>query len=268
MDNSDETEPPTEEPKPRRRKTRWRKAPPIRFRYDSEEWTMTYMDTVTLLITLFVLLLSFSTINKEKFNAVAEALNLNKYGAAIVTGKTAGAKVLPLPVKKEEKAPSSPPQNDETDPEAFAKDVRAQLSGMGLSDVVEVKVSKELLDLQLNESVLFSSGEADLTDQGASVVARLVGFLSVLGTTISVEGHTDTIPIATDRFPSNWELSASRAASVARRLIGAGISAERIHIRGYADTHPLAANDTEEGRRKNRRVNLVLKKAESAGTPP
>lgn len=259
MDNNDEDPPPVLIP--RRRKSRPRHGPPGQFRTESEEWMMTYMDTVTLLITLFVLLLSFSTINKEKFNAVAEALNLKKYGPSIVVGQDAGLKKIPLPERREEEAP---PSREEPDPDAFAKNVRDKLSSMGLSDVVEVKVSKELLDLQLNESVLFSSGEADLTGQGASVVARLVGFLSESGTTISVEGHTDNIPIATERFPSNWELSASRAASVARRLIDAGIAASRIHIRGYADTHPLATNDTEEGRQKNRRVNLVLKKAEPA----
>lgn len=218
-----------------------------------EEWMLTYMDTVTLLVTLFVLLLSFSTVSEEKFKSVAEGLSLDKYGAILHTG-------TPIVVSPSTPVPIVPPQTSALDvPEPdFASGLNEKLRQQGLTDLVEMKVHENVVDLQLNESVLFATGEAELTEQGLSVIARLVPLIEASGMNVSVEGHSDNIPISTARFPSNWELSATRAASVGRELIEGGIRPKRLHIRGYADTKPVASNDTTEGRGKNRRVNLVL----------
>ena len=87
---------------------------------------------------------------------------------------------------------------------------------------------------------------------------KLVPLLARGGHTITVEGHTDNVPISTPQFPSNWELSAARASTVVRHLIARGIPADRLSAVGYADTRPLAANDTEAGRAKNRRVSIII----------
>ncbi len=215
-------------------------------RWPADEWMLTYMDTVTLLVTLFVMLLSFSTIDREKFDAVIKGLNLEKYGTGVMTGSFTLVDIAP---EITEEAPR---------PEDIAAGLQDELAEQGLTDLVDVKVRENVVDFQLNESVLFVSGQADLIAKGLSVVARLVPVLVKLDAAISVEGHTDNVPISTERFPSNWELSAARAASVTRKLIGDGIGEKRVHIRGYAATRPVADNDTAEGRQQNRRVNLIL----------
>jgi len=229
-----------------------------------EEWMLTYMDTVTLLVTLFALLLSTSSVDEEKYQALAEGLSLEKYGAGILTGSLSVEEKLTEKEGEPQLAPASneaPPPVPDTDDEK----IRRELSRQGLTDLVEISVQKNVIDLQLNEIVLFQTGEAILLDKGLSVVSRLAPILMGMGHSLSVEGHTDNIPISTSHFPSNWELSAARAASVARELIRAGLSPSKVHIRGYADTRPIADNRRPEGRYKNRRVNLILKASGDKG---
>jgi chemotaxis protein MotB len=110
------------------------------------------------------------------------------------------------------------------------------------------------------EKTLFAPGAADLENNGLEILMRLVSVLRKSGVFISVEGHADNLPIANDRFVSNWELSAARAVSVVTFLAGeGGINPERLFAVGYGDTRPLAANDTVENRQKNRRVEINLK---------
>lgn len=227
-----------------------------------EEWMMTYMDTVTLLVTLFVLLLSFATIDKEKFEAVAHGLSLGKYGAGILMGSIGVSKkeaapvaVAPAPVIPAEEPEAPPEPEPRTD---LAAEISRSIDEQGLAGMVEVTARADVIDLQLNERVLFEAGRAALTSQGASVVARVAPILTTRPYEVSVEGHTDNVPISTERFPSNWELSGARAASVARALIGSGVAPDRVRIVGFADTEPVAPNDTPQGRQQNRRVNLLL----------
>lgn len=106
---------------------------------------------------------------------------------------------------------------------------------------------------------MFASGQAELTAQGRGVIESLVEVLESFDGQISVEGHTDNIPIATARFPSNWELSAARAIAVVRHLESEGLDIYRMRAVGYADTQPMENNTTPEGRAANRRVELILR---------
>jgi outer membrane protein OmpA-like peptidoglycan-associated protein len=103
-----------------------------------------------------------------------------------------------------------------------------------------------------------NAGAAELLDGGKRVLTGLLPLLSAGGYMISVEGHTDSVPIATERFPSNWELSGARAASVVRELIALGIDENRLELSGFAHTRPLGDNATPAGRERNRRVNILL----------
>jgi chemotaxis protein MotB len=132
-----------------------------------------------------------------------------------------------------------------------------------------VRRHRARLEVEIRADILFASGVAALAPQALDPLRNLGGILAGFPNPLRVEGHTDDVPIATAAFPSNWELSAARAASVARLFIDAGVDPRRLAIMGLGEYQPEASNATEDGRNKNRRVKLiVLGSAESADVPP
>ncbi|SDG08566.1 chemotaxis protein MotB [Onishia taeanensis] len=123
---------------------------------------------------------------------------------------------------------------------------------------VEVSSVSEGINLRIQDRLVFESAAADLTEIGEDVVNRLVNIIQRYDGTVSVEGHTDSRDIDTERFPSNWELSAARATAILRQLQAAGVDAKRLRAIGYGDTRPLESNDTSEGRSANRRVEVIV----------
>lgn len=145
------------------------------------------------------------------------------------------------------------------DAENQAMEIASQLEKEISDDLVEIEAKGRKIVIRVEEKGSFRSGSARLEDDFIPVLLKLVDVLAATSGRISVEGHTDDIPINTLEFPSNWDLSAQRALQVARGLIDAGLpDAKRISVSGFADTRPLVANDTPENRAKNRRVELVL----------
>nr|WP_296748135.1 OmpA family protein [Thioalkalivibrio sp.] len=132
---------------------------------------------------------------------------------------------------------------------------------------LELLLDRHQLRLEVGNDILFPSGTADLADAGRSLLAELSDALSDERLKISVEGHTDDVPISTARFPSNWELSSIRATTVARELIALGVPQQRLRVTGYADTRPRAVNDSPTNRALNRRVSLVLEVVEDPLPP-
>lgn len=135
----------------------------------------------------------------------------------------------------------------------------AELDEPALQGRVEVTRQPGGLDLEISDSILFTPASAALTDGGRALLDDLAGVLASLPYELSVEGHTDDRPIATERYPSNWELASARASGVTRHLVGRGIAADRLRAVGYADTRPLADNASAEGRARNRRVSFILR---------
>lgn len=140
--------------------------------------------------------------------------------------------------------------------EAQASALAGRFEDMG--DDVEVSTIADRVQLRVKDNILFPTAEAGLSGPGSALLARLADRLGDSDYRITVEGHTDNRPIRTWRYPSNWELSAARAAAVVRELIDAGIRPGRLYAVGLADTQPIAGNDTATGRAENRRVDLVL----------
>lgn len=132
----------------------------------------------------------------------------------------------------------------------------------GLNKTVNIKVTQGYAQLEIQDSVLFKSSEADLTASGGVLLKRLIPLLKQAVGLILIEGHTDNIPIKTARFTSNWELGASRATSVLHFLVLQQLDSNRLRAITYADTMPIADNSTPEGREKNRRVNILIKLSE------
>jgi chemotaxis protein MotB len=116
--------------------------------------------------------------------------------------------------------------------------------------------------IKIDMKVIYKGGEADIIPASIPMLDSVVKLLHSFEYSVRVEGHTDDIPIRSDKFPSNWELSSSRAASVVRHFISKGIPAKRFVVEGYSSFHPMASNDTKEGRAENRRVEIVFRKEE------
>ncbi|GGC96037.1 OmpA/MotB family protein [Vreelandella lutescens] len=198
-----------------------------------ESWLTSYLDVLTLLITLFVLLLALTPPGGGE-GSDSDAMR-------------AASAVMSLPLAS--LATGIHPRHDGLQP---------QMAGLNIPGV-SVSQGQEGVTLRIDDSLLFPSGNDVLTPQGQVVLERLSSVLETFDGQISVEGHTDNVPITTVRFPSNWELSAGRAIAVVRQLERQGIAISRMRAVGYADTQPMESNATSEGRAANRRVELLLR---------
>ena len=137
-----------------------------------------------------------------------------------------------------------------------------------IRNMINVMATETEVDLVIKDDVLFAEGSTELTPLGHSVLDAIAQLLKSDDYPVSVEGHTDNIPIHTAQFPSNWELSSFRATNVARYFIRRGIATDRLRAIGYADTRPVSSNDSEAGRARNRRVSLVIHMQEASRKPP
>ncbi|WP_458525028.1 OmpA/MotB family protein [Onishia taeanensis] len=197
---------------------------------DGENWLTSYLDVLTLLITLFVLLISMTG---GQANVPSTPHKSAAPGIAAVGERQAG--MLPRP----------------------GSGVNAALSDLAMDGVVVARHAQGMM-LRIADHLLFDTASAALTPRGKATLSQLIDKLAAFPGSISVEGHSDSRPITTARFPSNWELSGARASAVLRFLTQQGISATRLRAIGYADTQPLSLNEDTEGRARNRRVELVL----------
>ncbi|WP_305906766.1 OmpA family protein [Methylomarinum sp. Ch1-1] len=169
----------------------------------------------------------------------------------------------PLP-EQEQAAESKTEPKDEA---AMQQQLHSQLQQLGLSDSINMTVTQGYAQLEIQDNILYQSSEATLTETGRSVLSKLTPLLKQAKGLIYIEGHTDNRPIKTAQFPSNWELGAARATSVLHFLASQQIDASRMRAVTYADTQPIADNATEPGRRKNRRVNIVVKMPDNTNVP-
>ncbi|MDI5922853.1 OmpA family protein [Halomonas sp. LR5S13] len=217
-------------------------SPPNQGDADGESWLMSYLDVLTLLITLFVLLLSMAgngqaTSGNQLSGQTIKAVSPQAQLASIATSTGVAPMTSGLRPRHEGLQP--------------------QFKGLEIEGV-SVAEGNRGITLRIDNNLLFASGQARLTSRGRTVLQGLMETLQTFDGRISVEGHTDNMPISTSRFPSNWELSTGRAISVLRYLASAGLPEGRLRAIGYADTQPLASNDTSSGRAANRRVELLL----------
>lgn len=207
---------------------------------EEETWVTTYMDLLTLLLVLFVVLLA-----SADFNTTPEDRTRMEQATAFMTA-------LGIDL-------------DDTSVEelaALGHRLRSDFQAAGFGDQVEITASGDALTVRLSDKILFQSGEAHFTDaQAIELMQPLVVALKRNEYYVSVEGHTDSVPIQTARFPSNWELSSARASFVVRHLIEQGVPPYRLRAIGYGESQPIGDNQTEAGRQLNRRVHFVLRRA-------
>ncbi len=262
--------------------------------YDAGEndWSVSYTDMVTLLMIFFAVLSSFNIRNNNPppsgadtsitqvapktpktvfdgqgttvadFGVPANLDNtVSQYDdPEAVTGTThaaptgegeGGPKDATKPAE-----PPKPAENKEN--KELADKLQALVQKDQLAGQVQVISAGDTVTLRISDKILFASGRAGLEASGLALVGKLSSVLKEAGGDISIEGHTDSVPISTPQFPSNWELSSARAATVLRQFMVLGLPATKMRAIGYADTKPVASEISEEAKAKNRRVEIVI----------
>lgn len=239
-----------------------------------ERWLVSYSDFITLLLALFVVMYAISQVNEGKYRVVAGSLvtafgnqpnQLNREPIAVMApdslppihGRTGDSARDHLLAKKARRMAEMQRQRQEK-MEIIARDIMAAFDPLLKNGQMRVMSSDLGVRVEIEASLLFAPGEALLHEESRRVLGSIAEVLKNLDYAIQVEGHTDNMPVATEKFPSNWELSAVRASSVVRLLIDNGIEPTRLTAVGYGENRPLESNDSEEGRKHNRRVTMMI----------
>lgn len=225
------------------------------------EWMTTYSDMVTLLLCFFVLLFSFATLDVQKFQAVAQSMS----GSLGVLDSGMTVSMEPLV----NTFPSDMPIEEEEEFSRLYEEISEYVRENNLANSITIFLDERGLLVRFLDNVFFDSGKADLKPEAKEIITKVAEILKKNNYSIRIEGHTDNVPMHSFRFPSNWELSTTRAVNVVRFLIEVnGLEAKRLSASGYADQHPVDSNDTPEGRQKNRRVDMVILRSEINTTTP
>lgn len=221
----------------------------------ADRYLITYADLITLLLGLFVVLYSTAQVDQERFKEFAIAatdyfrtkdLKVVEGGEGIFEGRRDG---VPEPI-----LPAASSKNMEE----ITEEVREKLAAFINSGGVEVIATEGGIRLIMQEKLLFPSGRAELITEGNRALDSLASILSNWQMTIEVDGHTDSDPIKTFQYESNWHLSSARALNVAYSLIRKGVPDFNLVIRGFGPQRPIADNTTPEGKARNRRVEIGI----------
>jgi len=229
--------------------------------HNRERWLISYADFITLLFGFFVVMYSISSVNEGKYQRLSESLE----GVFSAPARA----VQPIPIGDMPAQPRIDPVqpivlSDMDVPreyptlERIADSFASAFEDLVKQGVISVDRRDNWLEVTLPNSLLFGAGEAEPHYDAFDITDAVAAILAETDNAILVEGFTDNLPIRTDRYPSNWELSAARAATFVRMLAAEGVAPERMAAVGYGEYHPVARNDTPRGRRQNRRVVLLI----------
>lgn len=229
-----------------------------------ERWLVSYADFITLLFAFFVVMYSISSVNEGKYKVLSQAL--------VGVFNDPDRSVKPIPIGEERPLTTRAAQPLVTDSElseaaigeaadplqTIANDVRQAFGDLIASDQLTVRGNELWIEIELKSSLLFGSGDAMPSDMAFSIVDKVASILKPFDNPVHVEGFTDNLPISTAQYPTNWELSTARAASIVRMMAMEGIDPRRMAAVGYGEFQPVADNASADGRGRNRRVVLVI----------
>lgn len=214
-------------------------------------WLVTFNDVMTLLMTFFVMVFAMSSLDFMKMKSFTGALQ-SALGVLEEGTMTSVALVDSL----EDLAAQG---GWNVDGEEERESIGAAITDLDAEVGVSVQMSDRGALITLKDTVLFGSGRAEISADAFPLLDKIAFILKRSSFPISVEGHTDNVPISTGRFPSNWELSVARAVIVVRHLCEkGGMPPQRLSAAGYGESKPLVPNDTPEHRASNRRVEIIL----------
>jgi chemotaxis protein MotB len=251
---------------------------------NDERWLLTYADMITLLMALFMVLFSISSVNISKFVTLQQSLHQAFSGSILTGGRAimqAGSESTAHHEPEDADVQTIVPQvpaigspkgaaakqftNANREQQDFQR-IKAMLdeyaSAHGFAKDVRTKVGKDGLEVQvLTDNLLFDSGSAALQPAGMPLLTEIANLVNVDKThPVQVSGYTDDVPIHSTVYPTNWELSTARADTVVRYLISHDVKALRLSAAGYSYLHPADSNATATGRARNRRVEILLQR--------
>ncbi len=218
------------------------------------EWMTTFSDLMTLLLCFFILMFAMSEVKQAKFSQAADSLreglgtaDTESEDPAQMTGAASAADTTGASLEKAV----------EDMMEKIKEKLENFVSEHELKNTLDVSQDDNGVSLSIQDVVLFRPGSAFIESSSEWVLDTLAILVEEINLPLIVEGHTDNSPIRTAQFPSNWELSAVRAAGVVRELVERNFDPNAIYIEGYGHQRPIESNNTREGRATNRRVNLL-----------
>ncbi len=234
-----------------------------------ETWLIPYADLLTLLLALFIVLFASSKIDVKKFDQMVHSLNVAFNGGI---GFFDNPSPVPIPPEiaqptvtvqkwesKEERERKERFQKETEDLEKLKKQLDTVISRSSLQESLQTKLTEMGLMITILDNALFDSGSAVVRPEAQKLAAEIAGLLVPQPRRVAVLGHTDNVPIHTDEFPSNWDLSSKRALNFMKILLqNPNLDPKRFSATGYGEYHPIASNDTPEGRAKNRRVEVLI----------
>ncbi|WP_072870511.1 OmpA/MotB family protein [Desulfofundulus thermosubterraneus] len=233
-----------------------------------ERWLITYADMITLLLIFFIVMYSLSQVDIKKFRMLAESLSKAMGGGGVIL-ENLGPSVVPGISGTETEAQTREDVADQAEMENIRRELLREVQRQGLGARVSATIEERGIVLSFQEEVLFKLGSAELTPRAREIIAAVAPVLLKTPNYIRIEGHTDNLPINTERYPSNWELSTARATAVVQELIRtANFPPQRLSAVGYGEYRPRVPNDSEANRQLNRRVDVVILRSKYKGAEP
>jgi len=259
---------------------------PKKYNRGSPAWIVTFADLATLLLTFFILMLSFAEMDVEKYRAMANSMTVALGGTpafSVIPSDVSGGRPVSV-IATEPAPPSASAQIPELIDERAEGDAPTRIPA-GVIDLasalireletevasgsLSVNYDQEQVIIRFAEEAAFRSGEAQIKPEMIPILERVVQVLGSCTGDVLVAGYTDDRPIASGRYRSNWDLSAARAVSVVHELVlNRDVPAARVVAAGRAETNPLVPNDSPENRARNRRVEIAIRNPECDDTMP
>lgn len=239
-----------------------------------ERWLVSYADFITLLFAFFVVMYSISSVNEGKYrvlsDSISSAFDPSEAGLPIKMNSPLKPPIISRAMTSSDTSPSMQGQNlsayggveaskeDKANLRKISARIKKGLSPLIDDKMVKVKSNDLWIEIEIKSKILFGSGRATLQSKAQPVLRDVARVLGDFDNQIQVEGFTDNVPIDTEDFQSNWELSAARAANVVHLFSRAGVKPTRLSAVGYGEFKPVASNNTAAGRQKNRRVKIIV----------
>ncbi len=226
----------------------------------NEAWLLPYSDLMTLLLALFISLFAISQTDQKKVSQLAQAFSaaFNMGGPSFFNnaGPNAGRRAEMMSTEDKGNA-AYIAENQKL--QEVQKQMEDYIEQNGLQDQISTQMSENGLMVSIREKALFQSGSAELTPQAQDIASVVANLLASINEQVVISGHTDNMPIHNAQYPTNWDLSAARALNVMKYLLSiSNMDPQRFSAVGYGEYRPVADNSTEEGRTKNRRVEILI----------